>query len=163
LVHDAAYSEITFDGFVAPSVLQVEGAKDVAVEFHSLSKGFNMTGWRIGFCVGNPHAVGALATLKTKHDSGGCTAVERDSVAAPGLRARRRSLHSDRPHGRGREAGRGHGPGQRGRPPLMIRGAVFPMFGFGLERGTFPGARDAGKLRGKGRFPGSSPGVSSIR
>src|SRR5207247_9389291 len=59
LAHDAAYSEITFDGFVAPSVLQVEGAREVAVEFHSLSKGFNMTGWRIGFCVGRDGAVGA--------------------------------------------------------------------------------------------------------
>ena len=82
LVHDAAYSEITFDGFVAPSVMQVDGAKDVSVEFHSLSKGFNMTGWRIGFCVGSADAVGALATLKTNLDSGVFNAVQRAGVAA---------------------------------------------------------------------------------
>ena len=82
LAHDAAYSEITFDGFVAPSVLQVPGAKDVAVEFHSLSKGYNMTGWRIGFCVGSPEAVKALATLKTNLDSGVFDAVQRAGMAA---------------------------------------------------------------------------------
>ncbi|MGH2677868.1 MAG: aminotransferase class I/II-fold pyridoxal phosphate-dependent enzyme, partial [Actinomycetota bacterium] len=57
LAHDAAYSEITFDGFVAPSVLQVPGAKDVAVEVGSASKTYNMTGWRIGWAVGNPDAI----------------------------------------------------------------------------------------------------------
>jgi len=82
LAHDAAYSEITFDGFVAPSVLQVPGAREVAIEFHSLSKGFNMTGWRIGFCVGGAQAVGALATLKTNLDSGVFDAVQRAGIAA---------------------------------------------------------------------------------
>jgi LL-diaminopimelate aminotransferase len=82
LVHDAAYSEITFDGYVAPSVLQVAGAKDVAIEFHSLSKGYNMTGWRIGFCVGSPEAVKALATLKTNLDSGVFNAIQRAAVEA---------------------------------------------------------------------------------
>jgi LL-diaminopimelate aminotransferase len=80
LAHDAAYSEITFDGYVAPSVLQVPGAKDVAIEFHSLSKGFNMTGWRVGFCVGSSEAVGALATLKTNLDSGVWGAVQRAAM-----------------------------------------------------------------------------------
>src|SRR5439155_12823621 len=82
LAHDAAYSEITFDGFVGPSVLQVPGAREVAIEFHSLSKGFNMTGWRIGFCVGGAQAVGALATLKTNLDSGVFDAVQRGGIAA---------------------------------------------------------------------------------
>jgi LL-diaminopimelate aminotransferase len=82
LAHDAAYSEITFDGFVAPSVLQVPGAKEVALEFHSLSKGYNMTGWRIGFCVGSPEAVKALATLKTNLDSGVFNAIQRAGIAA---------------------------------------------------------------------------------
>ena len=82
LVHDAAYSEITFDGFVAPSVLEVDGAKDVAVEFHSLSKGYNMTGWRVGFCVGSSQAVGVLATLKTNLDSGVFDAIQRGGIAA---------------------------------------------------------------------------------
>ena len=82
LCHDAAYSEITFDGYVAPSVLQVEGAKDVAVEFGSLSKTFNMTGWRVGFAVGNEAAIRALATVKTNVDSGIFNAVQHAAVAA---------------------------------------------------------------------------------
>ncbi|HXF36305.1 MAG TPA: LL-diaminopimelate aminotransferase [Actinomycetota bacterium] len=82
LVHDAAYTEITFDGYVAPSVLQVPGAKEVAIEFHSLSKHHNMTGWRIGFCVGNAEAIRALATVKTNVDSGAFTAIQRAAVAA---------------------------------------------------------------------------------
>jgi LL-diaminopimelate aminotransferase len=82
LCHDAAYSEITFDGFVAPSALQASGAMDVAVEFGSLSKTYNMTGWRLGWVVGNREAVGALATLKTNLDSGIFNAVQRAGVAA---------------------------------------------------------------------------------
>jgi LL-diaminopimelate aminotransferase len=82
LCHDAAYSEITFDGYVAPSVLQVTGSKDVAVEFGSLSKTYNMTGWRVGYVVGNRTAVGGLATLKTNLDSGIFNAVQRAAVAA---------------------------------------------------------------------------------
>jgi LL-diaminopimelate aminotransferase len=82
LCHDAAYSEITFDGFVAPSALQASGAKDVAVEFGSLSKTYNMTGWRLGWAVGNAEAIGALATLKTNLDSGIFNAVQRAGVAA---------------------------------------------------------------------------------
>lgn len=82
LCHDAAYTEITFDGYVAPSVLQSPGAKDVAVEFGSLSKTFNMTGWRVGYAVGNAEAIGALATLKTNLDSGIFNAIQRAAVAA---------------------------------------------------------------------------------
>jgi LL-diaminopimelate aminotransferase len=82
LCHDAAYSEITFDGFVAPSVLQVPGAKDTAVEFGSLSKTYNMTGWRIGYAVGNAEAIKALATVKTNLDSGIFNAVQRAALAA---------------------------------------------------------------------------------
>ena len=82
LCHDAAYSEITFDGYVAPSVLQVEGAKDIAVEFGSLSKTYNMTGWRVGYAVGNEEAIRALATIKTNIDSGIFNAVQRAAIAA---------------------------------------------------------------------------------
>jgi LL-diaminopimelate aminotransferase len=82
LAHDAAYSEITFDGYVAPSVLQVPGAKDVAVEIGSASKTYNMTGWRIGWAVGNPDAIRALATLKTNIDSGIFNAVQQAAVVA---------------------------------------------------------------------------------
>lgn len=82
LVHDAAYSEITFDGYVAPSVLQVPGAKDVALEFNSLSKSSNMTGWRIGFCAGSAEAIRALSVVKTNLDSGQFTAVQQAAIAA---------------------------------------------------------------------------------
>jgi LL-diaminopimelate aminotransferase len=70
LCHDNAYSEITYDGFVAPSVLEVDSAMDVAVEFHSLSKTFNMTGWRVGFLAGNEKIIEAIGTVKTNVDSG---------------------------------------------------------------------------------------------
>jgi LL-diaminopimelate aminotransferase len=89
LAHDNAYSEITYDGFVAPSVLEVPGAVDVAVEFGSLSKIFNMTGWRIGWVVGNPVAIEALGRVKTNIDSGIFNAVQRAGLAA---------LRSDLPH-----------------------------------------------------------------
>ncbi len=82
LCHDAAYSEITFDGYEAPSVLQVDGAKDVAVEFGSLSKTYNMTGWRVGYAVGNEEAIRALATIKTNVDSGIFNAIQRAAIAA---------------------------------------------------------------------------------
>jgi LL-diaminopimelate aminotransferase len=70
LAHDNAYSEITYDGYVAPSIFQFDGGKDVAIEFHSLSKTFNMTGWRIGFACGNARVIEALGTVKTNIDSG---------------------------------------------------------------------------------------------
>lgn len=82
LAHDAAYSEMTYGGYVAPSVLQVDGARDVALEFGSLSKTYNMTGWRVGWAVGNAEAIRALSTLKTNIDSGVFNAIQRASVAA---------------------------------------------------------------------------------
>ena len=84
LLHDAAYSEITFDGYVAPSVLQAPGAKDVALEFGSTSKSFNMTGWRIGWVAGSAEAIRALAVVKTNLDSGQFTAIQRAAIAALG-------------------------------------------------------------------------------
>ncbi|MEX2393600.1 MAG: LL-diaminopimelate aminotransferase [Actinomycetota bacterium] len=82
LAHDAAYSEITYDGYVSPSVLQVDGAKDVAVELHSFSKTFNMTGWRVGWICGNADAIEALGRLKTNLDSGVFNAIQRACIAA---------------------------------------------------------------------------------
>ena len=82
LLHDAAYSEITFDGYVAPSVLQVAGAKDVALEFGSASKSYNMTGWRIGWAAGSAEAIRALGIVKTNLDSGQFTAVQRAAIVA---------------------------------------------------------------------------------
>jgi LL-diaminopimelate aminotransferase len=82
LLHDAAYSEITFDGYVAPSVLQVPGAKDLALEFGSASKSYNMTGWRIGWAAGSAEAIRALGVVKTNLDSGQFTAIQRATIAA---------------------------------------------------------------------------------
>jgi len=82
LCHDAAYSEICFDGYLSPSLLQVQGAKEVAVEFHSLSKTYNMTGWRIGFAVGNTEVLAGLGRVKTNLDSGVFQAVQYAGIAA---------------------------------------------------------------------------------
>ncbi|MEW6522662.1 MAG: LL-diaminopimelate aminotransferase [Bacillota bacterium] len=81
--HDAAYVELTFDGYRAPSILQVTGAREVAVEFYSLSKPFNMTGWRLGAALGNQDVVfRALGIIKTNTDSGQFAAVQLAGVAA---------------------------------------------------------------------------------
>ena len=82
LAHDAAYTEITYDGYVAPSVLQAPGALDCAIEFHSLSKTYNMTGWRIGWVAGSTQAIEAVKRLKTNIDSGIFDAVQRAGIAA---------------------------------------------------------------------------------
>lgn len=82
VVHDNAYSEITYDGYVAPSFLETPGAKDVGIEVFSLSKTYNMTGWRSGAVVGNADLVGAYWQLKTNMDSGMFEAVQEASVAA---------------------------------------------------------------------------------
>jgi LL-diaminopimelate aminotransferase len=82
LVSDLAYSEMGYDGYQPASVLEVPGAKDVTIEFHSLSKTYNMTGWRIGMAVGNAEAVGALATIKSNLDSGLFKAIQYAGVEA---------------------------------------------------------------------------------
>jgi len=82
LIHDLAYADIAFDGYKPPSVLQVPGAKDVAVEFFTMSKSYNMPGWRVGFMVGNPVLVGALARLKGYFDYGTFTPIQVASIAA---------------------------------------------------------------------------------
>lgn len=82
LCHDNAYSEMTYDGYRAPSFLNVPGAKDVCVEFFSLSKMFNMTGWRVGFAIGNAAGVKTLGTLKNNTDSGVFKAIQDASIVA---------------------------------------------------------------------------------
>ncbi|MFN2593872.1 MAG: LL-diaminopimelate aminotransferase [Actinomycetota bacterium] len=82
LAHDAAYTEITYDGYVAPSVLQASGALDHAVEFGSLSKTYNMTGWRVGWVAGAAPAIEAIKRLKTNIDSGIFDALQRAGIAA---------------------------------------------------------------------------------
>ena len=80
--HDFAYSEMTFDDYKANSFLEVDGAKDVGIEFHSLSKTYNMTGWRLGFVVGNKEAISALSIIKTNIDSGAFKAIQQAGIEA---------------------------------------------------------------------------------
>jgi len=82
VVHDLAYADIVFDGYRAPSILQVPGARDIAVEFFTMSKSYNMAGWRVGFMVGNRDLVNALARMKSYHDYGTFTPIQVASIIA---------------------------------------------------------------------------------
>jgi alanine-synthesizing transaminase len=82
VVHDLAYADIVYDGWKAPSIMQVPGARDVAVEFFTMSKSYNMAGWRIGFMVGNKELVAALARMKGYHDYGTFTPIQVAGIAA---------------------------------------------------------------------------------
>jgi len=84
IAHDLAYSEVSYDGYQAPSIFEVDGAREVAIEFHSLSKTFNMTGWRVGFAVGNQKLIEALGRVKTNIDSGIFNAIQWAGVEALG-------------------------------------------------------------------------------
>ncbi len=82
LCHDQSYSEMTFDGYKAPSIMQVKGAKDVCIELHTLSKAHNMTGWRVGFAIGNAEYVKNLAKIKSNVDTDVFLAVQKAAIAA---------------------------------------------------------------------------------
>ena len=82
VVHDLAYADITFDGYRAPSIMEVPGARDVAVEFFTMSKSYNMAGWRVGFMVGNRELVAALARMKSYHDYGTFAPIQIASILA---------------------------------------------------------------------------------
>jgi len=82
IVHDFAYADICFDGYRAPSILQVEGAKEIAVEIYSMSKSFNMAGWRVGFCLGNRKMIAALARIKSYLDYGVFQPIQIASIIA---------------------------------------------------------------------------------
>ncbi len=82
IAHDLAYADVAYDGYEPPSILEVEGARDVAIEFNSLSKAFNMTGWRVGMAVGNAELVNALTRVKTNMDSGIPQAIQQMAITA---------------------------------------------------------------------------------
>jgi alanine-synthesizing transaminase len=82
VVHDFAYADLGFDGYMPPSILQVEGAKEIAVEIFSLSKSYNMAGWRVGFCLGNPKMIAALARIKSYLDYGVFQPIQIASIIA---------------------------------------------------------------------------------
>jgi alanine-synthesizing transaminase len=82
VVHDFAYADLGFDGYKPPSMMQVEGAKEVGVEIFSMSKSYNMAGWRVGFCLGNPKMIGALARIKSYLDYGVFQPIQIASIIA---------------------------------------------------------------------------------
>jgi alanine-synthesizing transaminase len=82
VISDLAYADVTFGGYKTPSFLAAPGAKDVGVEFTTMSKGYNMAGWRVGFCVGNPEMVRALATIKGYYDYGMFTPIQIAAIVA---------------------------------------------------------------------------------
>ncbi len=88
VIHDLAYSELCFDGYQAPSFLQVPGAKEIGIEFYSLSKTYNMAGWRVGFAVGNKNIIGALTKLKSYYDYGMFTPIQVAAITALRLEKR---------------------------------------------------------------------------
>ena len=92
VMHDACYTEVAYDGYQPPSFLEIEGAKDVGLEFHSLSKSYNMTGWRIGMVAGNQEMISALLTIKSNLDSGVAQAVQH--MAIEGLRQTDESIEA---------------------------------------------------------------------
>ena len=82
IMHDACYAEVTFDDYIAPSILEVDRAMEIAIEYHSFSKSFNMTGWRLGFAAGNKDLVQNLLTVKSNLDSGVPQAIQMMGVEA---------------------------------------------------------------------------------
>jgi len=82
IIHDFAYADICFDDYKAPSILEVDGAKELAVEIFSLSKSYNMAGWRVGFCLGNPRLIAALARIKSYMDYGVFQPIQIASIIA---------------------------------------------------------------------------------
>jgi LL-diaminopimelate aminotransferase len=82
IAHDLAYADVTYDGYVAPSILEVDGAREVAIEFNSLSKTFNMTGWRVAMAAGNAELIDALTRVKSNMDSGLPQAIQEMAIAA---------------------------------------------------------------------------------
>jgi LL-diaminopimelate aminotransferase len=141
LVNDAAYSEITFDGELAPSLLEVDGAREAAVEIHSLSKTFHMTGWRVGFAVGARAAIGALRAFKANVDSGVFKPIQ--LAAAEAL-----DVHYDRAIEAVREY-------YRARRDRVVEGLRRAGCGLAAPRGTFfvwapvPGGRGSMAFAGR--------------
>ncbi len=82
IAHDLAYADVAYDGYEPPSIMQVDGARDIAIEFNSLSKAFNMTGWRVGMAVGNADLINALTRVKTNMDSGIPQAIQQMAITA---------------------------------------------------------------------------------
>jgi alanine-synthesizing transaminase len=123
IVHDFAYADLGFDGYTPPSILQVEGAKEVAVEIFSMSKSYNMAGWRVGFCLGNRKMIAALARIKSYLDYGVFQPIQIASIIA--LRECQEETHKIRAIYQKRRDVLAHGLGRAGWPVEKPRGTMF--------------------------------------
>jgi alanine-synthesizing transaminase len=123
IVHDFAYADLGFDGYTPPSILQVEGAKEVAVEIFSMSKSYNMAGWRVGFCLGNRKMIGALARIKSYLDYGVFQPIQIASIIA--LRECQEETHKIRDIYQKRRDVLAHGLQRAGWPVEKPRGTMF--------------------------------------
>jgi len=156
IVHDFAYADLGFDGYTPPSILQVEGAKDVAVEIFSMSKSYNMAGWRVGFCLGNRKMIAALARIKSYLDYGVFQPIQIASIIA--LRECQEETHKIRAIYQKRRDVLAHGLGRAGWPVEKPRGTMFlwaPM----PERFREIGSLEFSKLLLEKALVAVSPGI----
>jgi len=156
IVHDFAYADLGFDGYTPPSILQVEGAKDVAVEIFSMSKSYNMAGWRVGFCLGNRKMIAALARIKSYLDYGVFQPIQIASIIA--LRECQEETHKIRAIYQKRRDVLAHGLGRAGWPVEKPRGTMF-LWAPVPERFREIGSLEFSKLLIEKALVAVSPGV----
>ena len=156
IVHDFAYADLGFDGYTPPSILQVEGAKDVAVEIFSMSKSYNMAGWRVGFCLGNRKMIAALARIKSYLDYGVFQPIQIASIIA--LRECQEDTHKIRAIYQKRRDVLAHGLGRAGWPVEKPRGTMF-LWAPVPERFREIGSLEFSKLLLEKAMVAVSPGV----
>jgi alanine-synthesizing transaminase len=156
IVHDFAYADLGFDGYKPPSILQVEGAKEVAVEIFSLSKSYNMAGWRVGFCLGNPRMIAALARIKSYLDYGVFQPIQIASIIA--LRECEEDTRKIRAVYQQRAEALVTGLNRAGWPVAMPRGSMF-LWAPLPERFRSMGSLEFSKLLMEKALVAVSPGV----
>ena len=156
IVHDFAYADLGFDGYTPPSILQVEGAKDVAVEIFSMSKSYNMAGWRVGFCLGNRKMIAALARIKSYLDYGVFQPIQIASIIA--LRECEEETHKIRAIYQKRRDVLVHGLHHAGWPVEKPRGTMF-LWAPVPERYREIGSLEFSKLLLEKALVAVSPGI----
>ena len=156
VVHDFAYADLCFDGYKAPSILQVEGAKDVAVEIFSMSKSYNMAGWRVGFCLGNAKMIAALARIKSYLDYGVFQPIQIASIIA--LRECEEETHKICAMYQKRRDVLVHGLNRAGWPVEPPRGSMF-LWAPLPERYRAAGSLEFAKLLMEKALVAVSPGI----
>jgi alanine-synthesizing transaminase len=156
IVHDFAYADLGFDGYTPPSILQVEGAKDVAVEIFSMSKSYNMAGWRVGFCLGNRKMIAALARIKSYLDYGVFQPIQIASIIA--LRECQEETHKIRAVYQKRRDVLAHGLQRAGWPVEKPQGTMF-LWAPLPERYRGAGSLEFSKLLLEKALVAVSPGI----